>query len=68
MFIPATNSGAENNGSGNSNTCLHGSGRIIIMDDDEMIHNFLKPLLAHFGYNVDSVYDGTEALVFIKKP
>ena len=41
---------------------LVGSGRILVMDDEEMICELLQALLASLGYGVVCVRDGTEAL------
>ena len=39
----------------------HGTGRILIMDDEELIHQTLGRGLRVFGYEVDFAYDGDEA-------
>ncbi|MBT4501976.1 MAG: PAS domain S-box protein [Gemmatimonadetes bacterium] len=39
-----------------------GTGRILLMDDEEIIHHTLSRMLERLGYTVDSVYDGDEAL------
>jgi len=39
-----------------------GTGRILLMDDEEMIHRTASRMLERLGYTVDSVYDGDEAL------
>ncbi|MFT5089503.1 MAG: two-component system cell cycle sensor histidine kinase/response regulator CckA [Candidatus Latescibacterota bacterium] len=41
----------------------HGSGRILMMDDEELIHSSVGKMLKMIGYEVYSVYDGTEAVV-----
>jgi len=41
---------------------LRGSGRILVMDDEEMIRNMLRQLLEGLGYTVACVQDGTEAV------
>ena len=41
---------------------LSGSGRILVMDDEEMIRNVLRQLLESLGYTVECVQDGTEAV------
>jgi CheY-like chemotaxis protein len=41
---------------------LVGSGRILVMDDEEMICDLLQALLASLGHEVVCVRDGTEAL------
>jgi CheY-like chemotaxis protein len=41
---------------------LSGSGRILVMDDEEMIRNLLRKLLETLGYTVECVQDGAEAV------
>jgi CheY-like chemotaxis protein/anti-sigma regulatory factor (Ser/Thr protein kinase) len=41
---------------------LSGSGRILVMDDEEMIRNVLRELLESLGCTVECVQDGTEAV------
>jgi CheY-like chemotaxis protein len=41
---------------------LSGSGRILVVDDEEMIRNLLRQLLESLGYTVECVQDGTEAV------
>ena len=44
-----------------------GFGKIMIMDDDDMIRNMTKALLAHSGYEVELAHDGEEAIAIYKK-
>ena len=39
-----------------------GTGRILLADDEETIHKSVGRMLRELGYEVDSVYDGGEAL------
>jgi PAS domain S-box-containing protein len=39
-----------------------GTGRILLMDDMEMIHRVMKKMLERLGYEMESVYDGQEVL------
>jgi two-component system cell cycle sensor histidine kinase/response regulator CckA len=39
-----------------------GSGKILLMDDEEMIRDFGKELLLHLGYDVELAIDGEEAV------
>src|SRR5215475_7938098 len=41
---------------------LRGSGRILVMDDEEMIRDLLRALLETLGYTVECVQDGAEAV------
>ncbi len=41
---------------------LYGSGRILIMDDEESVRNTAGEVLSHAGYRVDYANDGAEAI------
>ena len=41
--------------------------KIIIVEDDESIHNVIEELLKENGYNVFNAYSGTEVLLFFLK-
>jgi two-component system, cell cycle sensor histidine kinase and response regulator CckA len=41
---------------------LHGTGKILVMDDDETIRNMLKTMLTLAGYGVELTEDGKEAI------
>ena len=41
---------------------LSGSGRILVVDDEEMVRNVLRQLLESLGYTVECVQDGTAAV------
>ncbi len=50
------------------NTIYRGSGRILIMDDEEMIRNTAKALLEKLGYTVECAQNGSEAItIFVKE-
>ncbi|HEV8544011.1 MAG TPA: response regulator [Verrucomicrobiae bacterium] len=44
-----------------------GSGRVLVMDDEEPIRVLLGAILQHFGYEATTVADGTEAIREYKK-
>jgi two-component system, cell cycle sensor histidine kinase and response regulator CckA len=44
-----------------------GTGRILLMDDEEMIHRTVSRMLERLGYTVESIYDGDEALRVYEK-
>lgn len=46
---------------------LSGSGRILVMDDEEIIRNLLRTLLERLGYSVECVQDGTEAVAVYQR-
>ena len=43
-------------------TPLQGTGRVLVMDDDEVIRNVAKRMLELLGYQVELAGDGDEAL------
>ena len=46
---------------------LSGSGRILVMDDEEVIRNLLRELLETLGYTVECVQDGAEAVAVYQR-
>lgn len=62
VFLPASNESATMNA---ETSGLHkGSGTFIIMDDEEVVRNFIMTLLAGMGYTVVCMRDGREALEY----
>jgi nitrogen-specific signal transduction histidine kinase/ActR/RegA family two-component response regulator len=51
--VPATFSGK---------TVSHGSGRVLVMDDEEDIREITRDILEDLGYTVDSVENGSDAV------
>lgn len=45
-----------------SETPLPGKGRVLVMDDEEMVREVAGEILTHMGYEVDYAKDGTEAI------
>ena len=62
IYLPAIEKSASTSDMTAMHTIHNGSGRILIMDDDPMIHTFTSNLLHKFGYDVDSSYSGEEML------
>ena len=46
---------------------ISGMGRILIMDDEEVIRQVAAEILKHIGYEVELAEDGTEAIEMYKK-
>ena len=61
IYLPASQK-AMVSAQTHSPVLLSGSGRILVMDDEEMIRNVLRQLLASLGYTIECVQDGTEAV------
>ncbi len=41
--------------------------KILVVEDDESIHNIIEELLKKEGYNVNNAYSGTEAMLLLEK-
>lgn len=65
IFLPASSQSAESCQEKNF-ICHKGNGRILVMDDEEIILNILSDMLALFGYSVITMKDGLEVLNFFK--
>ncbi|UCH81719.1 MAG: response regulator [Nitrospiraceae bacterium] len=46
---------------------IMGSGKILVMDDDQSVRDTVKKMLSHMGYEVETVRDGTEAIELYNK-
>jgi len=46
---------------------VHGAGRILVMDDEEMVRDFVSGLLQEIGYEVEVASDGRETIELYKK-
>ena len=46
---------------------IHGSGRILLMDDEELVRNSVGSMLKYMGYHVDFSLDGAEAISMYQK-
>ena len=46
---------------------LAGKGRVLVMDDEEIIRDLTGELLSHLGYEVESARDGAEAIGLYKQ-
>ncbi len=66
IYLPASprkTSGEKNVSEGP----IHGTGRILVMDDEEIIREVAGKMLSHLGYQVDCAADGLEAIqLYIK--
>lgn len=48
-------------------TSLSGKGRILVMDDEEIVRTVASEILSYLGYEVDLAHDGLEALEAYRK-
>jgi PAS domain S-box-containing protein len=61
VYLPAFE-GAAAMENGSKNGPVAGKGRILIMDDEEIVKEIIGEMLAHLGYEVEFAGDGEEAI------
>ena len=61
FYLPATDEAAVDS-TEDSGEIINGSGRILIMDDDELVRKSLVRLLSTIGYEVSAARNGEEAM------
>jgi nitrogen-specific signal transduction histidine kinase len=66
IFIPASENHILNKNQKNVNI-EGGDGRILVMDDEEMVRELSRHFLSHLGYEVEAVPDGESAISSYKK-
>ncbi|HLA00665.1 MAG TPA: ATP-binding protein, partial [Thermodesulfovibrionales bacterium] len=66
VYLPATDKKVDVEMDTGKGSFL-GQGRILIMDDEEIIRNFACDALRHFGYEVDSAISGDDAINLYKR-
>jgi PAS domain S-box-containing protein len=66
LYLPSANSKIRDQRAVNTSEQeipIFGEGRILVMDDEEMIRKLARELLTYLGYEVDFATNGTEAVV-----
>ncbi|MFA5266505.1 MAG: ABC transporter substrate binding protein [Methanoregula sp.] len=66
IYLPASEKSLNGSTTGNGQP-VHGSGRILVMDDEEAILDMASALLSHFGYRSSVALDGEEAIALYKE-
>jgi len=66
IYLPASDRSINGSATWNDQP-VHGSGRILVMDDEEAIRDMAAALLSHFGYRADVARDGEEAIALYKE-
>ncbi len=61
LYLPATRQAEKEIGEENTALAI-GGGRILVMDDEEMIRNVVCNMLNHLGYQAEQAVDGDEAV------
>ncbi len=68
IYIPASNKKMEEKGGiVAEGGVLRGSGRVLIVDDEEMIREITGEMLGHMGYEIEYASDGSEAIEVYKR-
>ncbi len=60
VFLPVAGRSKEMPVSGDSRTIQGGKENIMVVDDEQIVANVVKKMLAHYGYHVD-VFDGSQS-------
>ena len=66
IYLPATEKTPEDTPE-LENRIVPGEGRVLVMDDEEILRKVAEKMLLELGYEVECVQDGTEALEFYQK-
>lgn len=66
IYLPASDKDISGSITGNDQP-VKGSGRILVMDDEEAILDMASALLSHFGYRSSVARDGDEAIALYKE-
>ena len=66
VYLPASE-GTPQAAPRRTNSALKGTGRVLLMDDEDMVLKTAGPMLEHLGYEVTSARDGHEAIKLYRK-
>lgn len=66
IFLPASEQPAPRKMKEGKNL-MNGNGRVLVMDDEEMIRRMFDKLLSRLGYEVEAAREGTEAVSLYQK-
>ncbi len=66
IYLPASNEKFENTGRKTAYSLI-GEGKILLMEDEELIRNTVCKLLRQVGYRVEAAKNGTEAIELYQK-
>ncbi|MCL7487343.1 MAG: response regulator [Desulfobulbaceae bacterium] len=67
VYLPARRSSAREADIELSGLDLHGTGRVLVMDDEEQIRGIVGEMLTHLGYEPSFARDGAEAMELYRK-
>lgn len=63
LFLPAADVQVTDTSAADTPMASEGQGRILVMDDDEVVLQVVQTMLNHLGYQVELAVNGEEALV-----
>jgi PAS domain S-box-containing protein len=67
LYLPASEEDVSPSSAAEKNGVVNGYGRILVMDDEEMIRDISETMLRHMGYQVEVCVDGEEAIELYRK-
>ncbi len=67
IYLPASRSAEKKSPSEQLDTEHRGTGRVLVMDDEEQVRDIVGEMLIHLGYDPDFARDGQEASELYKK-
>jgi len=63
-FLPLSEAPAPEEGGPAGPEPIHGTGRILVVDDEEVVRNTASSMLRHLGYEVVALSDGADAVLY----
>jgi len=64
VFLPLSEEVAADDANQVGADPIHGTGRILIVDDEEVVRNTASSMLRHLGYEVVAMADGADAMLY----
>ncbi|MBD3181673.1 response regulator, partial [Candidatus Poribacteria bacterium] len=66
IYLPASPDVTVSKDRAEKNYIIHGSGKLLVMDDEDMVIEFLTDMLGSIGYDVLTAQDGAKAVEMYK--
>ncbi len=67
LYLPASSAQTAPDSPDTGREPLHGTGRILVMDDEDIVRDVLHRSLTHLGYVVVSAHNGNEAITLYEQ-
>lgn len=67
LYLPASMEKASNKNAPEKRGSYNGTGRILLLEDEQLVANSVKRLISRAGYDLQHVEDGKEAIALYKK-